>query len=66
MNEVVLEGLKKKDKINQEDKSSGQETSLVEVRKEEQKCPNCHFSRLKKIDDEVICPICGYGHKRCG
>lgn len=53
-------------KINKKDNSSDLEKSSVEILKEEQECPNCHFARLKKVDGEVICQICGYGHKRCG
>jgi len=66
LNRVVLAGLKKKDKIKQEDKSPGQENSLVEILKVGQGCPNCYFARLKRVDGEVSCPICGYGSKGCG
>jgi len=62
----MLAGLKNKDIIKKDDISSGQENSFIEISKEEQECPNCHFARLRKIDGEVICPICGYGYKRCG
>ncbi|OGC80866.1 MAG: hypothetical protein A2W07_01635 [candidate division Zixibacteria bacterium RBG_16_43_9] len=66
MNKVVLAGLEKKIKIKQEDQSSVQENSLIEILKEEQECPNCHFARLKKVDGDIFCSVCGYGHKRCG
>jgi len=66
LNKIILAGLKKKNKIKQEDKFSDRENSLVEIIKEEQECPNCHLNRLKKIDGEISCPVCGYGHKRCG
>ncbi len=28
-------------------------------------CPFCHFAKLKKDGDEIVCPICGYGCKHC-
>lgn len=37
----------------------------IEILIEGQECPFCHFARLKREDDEVVCPICGYGHKAC-
>jgi len=66
LNIVVLAGLKIKDKIKQEDQSSVQENSLVEILEEEQECPNCQFARLKKVDGDIFCSVCGYGYKRCG
>jgi len=62
----MLAGLNKKNKIRQEERFSHQENSSVEILREAQECPNCQFSRLEKIDGEVYCPLCGYGHKRCG
>ena len=66
MNRVILAGLKNKDKVTTEDNFSVQENSFAEILKEGQECPICHFARLKRIDDDIFCPICGYGHKRCG
>ncbi|HVP36453.1 MAG TPA: hypothetical protein VMT04_05605 [Terriglobales bacterium] len=62
----MLAGLKKKSKIREESKSPKWGNSPVEIQKEKEDCPNCHFSMLKRINDEVVYPICGYGHKRCG
>jgi len=66
LTKVILAGLKKKDKIKKEEKSSDQKNSFVEILKEEQECPNCHFARLKRVDGDIFCPVCGYRHKRCG
>jgi uncharacterized Zn finger protein (UPF0148 family) len=38
---------------------------IIEILVEGQECPFCHFAELKKDGDEVVCPICGYGHKAC-
>jgi uncharacterized Zn finger protein (UPF0148 family) len=35
----------------------------IEVLKEGQECPFCHFAKMKRDGGEVICPICGYGHR---
>jgi ribosomal protein L37AE/L43A len=39
--------------------------SVIEVLVEGQKCPFCHFAELKREGNEIVCPICGYGHKVC-
>jgi ribosomal protein L37AE/L43A len=36
---------------------------IIEILREGQECPFCHFANLKREDDEIICPVCGYGHK---
>jgi rubredoxin len=63
---ITLAGLKEENKITEKGNSSGQEISFIEILKENQECPNCQFVRLKKVDDEIFCPVCGYGHKSCG
>ncbi len=58
------------DKISDETKhvcslntSSNKSEGTIEILTEGQECPFCHFAKLKKEYDEIICPICGYGHK---
>ncbi|MCJ7577481.1 MAG: hypothetical protein MUO91_03410 [candidate division Zixibacteria bacterium] len=38
---------------------------IIEILVEGQECPFCHFAKLKKDGDEIVCPICGYGCKPC-
>jgi ribosomal protein L37AE/L43A len=38
---------------------------LVEVLREGQECPFCHFAKLKREGDEITCPVCGYGRRAC-
>ena len=56
----------KKEETEGEKESGGRESFTVEILKEGQECPNCHFARLKRVDGDIFCPVCGYGHKRCG
>lgn len=37
----------------------------IEILVEGQECPFCHFAELKREGNEIVCPICGYGHKAC-
>jgi ribosomal protein L37AE/L43A len=37
----------------------------IEILIEGQECPFCHFARLKREGDEIVCPVCGYGHRAC-
>jgi hypothetical protein len=37
----------------------------IEILVEGEECPNCHFSKLKREEDQIVCPICGYGRKAC-
>lgn len=37
----------------------------VEILVDGQECPFCHFAKLKRDGDEIVCPICGYGRKPC-
>jgi uncharacterized Zn finger protein (UPF0148 family) len=30
---------------------------------EGQECPFCHFAELKREGGEIVCPVCGYGHR---
>jgi hypothetical protein len=39
--------------------------SAIEILAEGQECPFCRFAKLKKDGNEIVCPICGYGHKPC-
>lgn len=39
--------------------------NTIEILVEGQECPFCHFAKLKREDDEIVCPVCGYGHKPC-
>jgi ribosomal protein L37AE/L43A len=39
--------------------------TVIEVLVEGQECPFCHFAKLKREENEIVCPICGYGHKAC-
>jgi hypothetical protein len=39
--------------------------STVEILSQGQDCPFCHFAKLKRDGDEIVCPVCGYGHKPC-
>ena len=43
--------------------SSQNPGSTVEILTEGQECPFCHFAKLKRDGDEIVCPICGYGHR---
>lgn len=45
------------------DKKGGR--MAIEILVEEQECPFCHFAKLKKDGNQIVCPICGYGHKVC-
>ena len=62
----MLAKLGKKEETEGEKESGDKEIFTVEILTEGQECPNCHFARLKKVDGEIFCPVCGYGHKRCG
>jgi hypothetical protein len=48
-----------------EAQGEGSSEQTIELLKEGQECPFCHFARLKRDGDEVICPVCGYGHTSC-
>jgi len=48
-----------------ENESSDKEKLLIEILKEGEECPNCHFALLKREGNEIFCPICGYGRKTC-
>jgi hypothetical protein len=37
----------------------------IEILIEGQECPFCHFAKLKRDGNEIVCPICGYGYKPC-
>jgi ribosomal protein L37AE/L43A len=37
--------------------------SNIEILVEGKECPNCHFIQLKREGDQIVCPVCGYGHK---
>ncbi len=37
----------------------------IEILIEEEECPYCHFAKLKREGDQIVCPICGYGRKAC-
>lgn len=37
----------------------------VEILIEGQECPYCRFSELKREEDQIVCPVCGYGRKAC-
>ena len=37
----------------------------IEILAEGQECPFCHFAQLKREGDEIVCPVCGYGHRAC-
>jgi hypothetical protein len=51
---------------NSEGRPSFQDSDgSVEVLMEGQECPFCHFARLKREGDEIICPVCGYGRRAC-
>ena len=39
--------------------------NTIEILVEGQECPFCHFAKLEREGDEIVCPICGYGHKPC-
>jgi hypothetical protein len=39
--------------------------SAVEILIEGEECPFCRFAKLKRDGNEIVCPICGYGHKPC-
>ena len=43
----------------------GSAEHALEVLKEGEECPFCHFARLERDGDEVICPVCGYGRTSC-
>jgi rubredoxin len=62
----VLAKLHEKEQTKEDKKSEEKQNSMLEILKEEQECPNCHFARFKMVDREISCPVCGYGHKRCG
>jgi rubrerythrin len=47
----------------QVEKESSHES--VEILAEGQECPFCHFAKLQREGDEVICPVCGYGRRAC-
>jgi ribosomal protein L37AE/L43A len=62
----VLAKLGKREETEEEKESGDRENFTVEILKERQECPNCHFARLKRVDGDIFCPVCGYRHKRCG
>ena len=62
----MLAKLGKKEETEGEKESGDKESFTVEILKEWQECPNCHFARLKRVNGEVSCPISGYGSKGCG
>lgn len=37
--------------------------SAVEILIEGEECHFCCFARLRRDGSEIICPVCGYGHK---
>jgi hypothetical protein len=37
----------------------------IEILVEGEECPYCHFAKLKKEEDQIVCPVCGYGRKVC-
>ena len=39
--------------------------TTIEILVEGQQCPFCRFAKLKREGNEIVCPICGYGHKPC-
>jgi uncharacterized Zn finger protein (UPF0148 family) len=58
------------DKISDETKHvcslnnpSNKPEGTIEILMEGQECPFCHFAKLKREGDEIVCPICGYGHR---
>ena len=65
MIEKVLTKLKEKDKEKLGDESAEKENFFIEILKEGEECPNCHFSLLKREGKEIFCPVCGYGRKAC-
>jgi ribosomal protein L37AE/L43A len=44
---------------------SAKESPVMESLKEGEECPNCHFARLLREDNQILCPVCGYGRKAC-
>ncbi|MDH4223445.1 MAG: autoantigen p27 domain-containing protein [candidate division Zixibacteria bacterium] len=44
---------------------SVKESLPIEILKEGEECPNCHFALFKKEDNEIFCSVCGYGKKTC-
>jgi hypothetical protein len=51
----------KKVETIQEKPTDPSEEILIEC----QECPYCHFTKLKREGDRIVCPICGYGRKTC-
>jgi hypothetical protein len=49
--------------IDSKRKPAGCINTLVEMLKEGQECPFCHFAKMKRDGGEIICSICGYGHR---
>ncbi len=49
---------------NRED-ISVKESPVIEILKEGDECSNCHFARLLREDNQIFCPICGYGRNAC-
>ncbi len=39
--------------------------STLEILRQGQECPFCHFAELKRDGEEIVCPICGYGRRPC-
>ncbi len=37
----------------------------IEILVEGEECPFCGFAKLRREGDEIVCPICGYGHRGC-
>jgi len=64
---VSEKGLKRRQKelsgISRSDQQNHEQT--IEILIEGEECPFCHFAKLKREGDEIVCPICGYGHKAC-
>jgi hypothetical protein len=49
-------------------KITNQETTTepdIEILVEGEECPYCHFAKLKREEDQIVCPVCGYGRKAC-
>jgi len=65
MIEKVLTKLEERDKEKLGDESAEKENLFIEILKEGEECPNCHFALLKREGNEIFCPICAYGRKAC-
>lgn len=45
--------------------ASVKENLSIEILKQGAECLNCRFALLQREDNEIFCPLCGYGRKTC-